>query len=118
MSRVTGERVTTAQGGFNPTYQRHVAAYKLVAGLLGDARRELRERVPDPAAEVEEAAVGQQRRAQAVGRDVALVGRVEAALGGDDALAGDELHGWNFLDFQTPERCSTSRTAAHSVLRP
>ena len=41
MSRVTGERVTTAEGGFNPTYQRHVAAYQACAGLLGDAQRVL-----------------------------------------------------------------------------
>jgi SAM-dependent methyltransferase len=33
--RVTGERVSTAQGGFNPTYQRHVAAYALCADFLG-----------------------------------------------------------------------------------
>jgi len=32
--RVTGERVTTAAGGFNPTWQRHVAAYALCAPLL------------------------------------------------------------------------------------
>jgi SAM-dependent methyltransferase len=32
---ITGERVTTAAGGFNPTFQRHVAAYRLCAGLLG-----------------------------------------------------------------------------------
>lgn len=32
--RVTGERVSTAVGGFNPTWQRHVAAYKLCAPLL------------------------------------------------------------------------------------
>jgi SAM-dependent methyltransferase len=31
---VTGERVTTGAGGFNPTYQRHVAAYALCAALL------------------------------------------------------------------------------------
>ncbi len=35
---VTGERVVTASGGFNPTYQRHVAAYRLGAGLLGPGR--------------------------------------------------------------------------------
>ncbi|HYF28651.1 MAG TPA: class I SAM-dependent methyltransferase [Baekduia sp.] len=39
--RVTGERVTTAEGGFNPTFQRHVAAYALCAPLLGDARKVL-----------------------------------------------------------------------------
>lgn len=32
---VTGERVTTPAGGFNPTWQRHVAAYRLCARLLG-----------------------------------------------------------------------------------
>ncbi|HVE68742.1 MAG TPA: class I SAM-dependent methyltransferase [Solirubrobacteraceae bacterium] len=32
---VTGERVTTPAGGFNPTWQRHVAAYRLCAPLLG-----------------------------------------------------------------------------------
>lgn len=32
--RVTGERVTTAEGGFNPTWQRHVAAYEQAAKLL------------------------------------------------------------------------------------
>jgi SAM-dependent methyltransferase len=31
---VTGERVTTPAGGFNPTWQRHVAAYRECAGLL------------------------------------------------------------------------------------
>ncbi|MDQ3678394.1 MAG: class I SAM-dependent methyltransferase [Actinomycetota bacterium] len=31
---VTGERVSTSQDGFNPTWQRHVAAYKLCAELL------------------------------------------------------------------------------------
>lgn len=36
---ITGERVTTGAGGFNPTFQRHVAAYALCAGLLpADAR--------------------------------------------------------------------------------
>lgn len=35
---ITGERVTTADGGFNPTYQRHVAAYRLCAPLLPDGR--------------------------------------------------------------------------------
>ncbi len=39
MSAVTGERVTTSAGGFNPTFQRHVAAYALCAELLPpDAR--------------------------------------------------------------------------------
>ncbi len=32
--RVSGERVSTARDGFNPTWQRHVAAYKLCADLL------------------------------------------------------------------------------------
>lgn len=36
--RVTGERVTTAAGGFNPTWQRHVAAYALCAPLLPQGR--------------------------------------------------------------------------------
>jgi SAM-dependent methyltransferase len=31
---VTGERVTTPEGGFNPTWQRHVAAYRLCARFL------------------------------------------------------------------------------------
>lgn len=34
-SAVTGERVVTAEGGFNPTWQRHVAAYALCAPSLG-----------------------------------------------------------------------------------
>jgi SAM-dependent methyltransferase len=38
ITRVTGERVTTPAGGFNPTWQRHVAAYGLCAGLLPDGR--------------------------------------------------------------------------------
>jgi SAM-dependent methyltransferase len=33
---ITGERVSVAEGGFNPTFQRHVAAYKLCAPLLPD----------------------------------------------------------------------------------
>ena len=33
---VTGERVNTPAGGFNPTWQRHVAAYGLCADLLPD----------------------------------------------------------------------------------
>lgn len=32
--RVSGERVSTSAGGFNPTWQRHVAAYGLCADLL------------------------------------------------------------------------------------
>jgi SAM-dependent methyltransferase len=35
---ITGERVTTDAGGFNPTYQRHVAAYRLCAALLPAGR--------------------------------------------------------------------------------
>ena len=35
---VTGERVTTPAGGFNPTWQRHVAAYRLCARLLPQGR--------------------------------------------------------------------------------
>ena len=35
---VTGERVFTPAGGFNPTWQRHVAAYRLCAPLLPDGR--------------------------------------------------------------------------------
>ena len=34
MSVVTGERVSTAQGGFNPTFQRHRAAYRHAAAFL------------------------------------------------------------------------------------
>ena len=36
--RVTGERVVTRAGGFNPTWQRHVAAYALCAELLPNGR--------------------------------------------------------------------------------
>jgi len=36
--RVTGERVSTPAGGFNPTWQRHVAAYALCAPLLPSGR--------------------------------------------------------------------------------
>jgi SAM-dependent methyltransferase len=35
---VTGERVVTSRGGFNPTWQRHVAAYALAAPYLGQGR--------------------------------------------------------------------------------
>ena len=35
---VTGERVATASGGFNPTWQRHVAAYSLCEPYLGPGR--------------------------------------------------------------------------------
>jgi SAM-dependent methyltransferase len=38
---VTGERVVTAEGGFNPTYQRHVATYRLCAPLLPEHGRVL-----------------------------------------------------------------------------
>ena len=36
--KVTGERVSTPAGGFNPTWQRHVAAYALCAPLLPAGR--------------------------------------------------------------------------------
>jgi SAM-dependent methyltransferase len=35
---ITGERVTTAQGGFNPSFQRHRAEYRLCSSLLGPGR--------------------------------------------------------------------------------
>jgi SAM-dependent methyltransferase len=38
---VTGERVVTAEGGFNPTWQRHVATYRLCADLLPEDGRVL-----------------------------------------------------------------------------
>ncbi len=38
MPVITGERVSTAQGGFNPSFQRHRAEYRLCAGLLGPGR--------------------------------------------------------------------------------
>ena len=38
MRLVTGERVVTAEGGFNPSYQRHVATYRLCAPLLPGGR--------------------------------------------------------------------------------
>jgi SAM-dependent methyltransferase len=34
--KVTGERVVTQAGGFNPTWQRHVAAYRLAEPFFGD----------------------------------------------------------------------------------
>jgi len=37
-TRVTGERVSTPAAGFNPTWQRHVAAYELCAAFLGPGR--------------------------------------------------------------------------------
>ncbi|MBV9872436.1 MAG: class I SAM-dependent methyltransferase [Frankiaceae bacterium] len=33
--KLTGERVTTPEGGFNPTWQRHVAAYQQIATFMG-----------------------------------------------------------------------------------
>jgi len=36
--KITGERVMTPVGGFNPTWQRHVAAYSLVADQFGPER--------------------------------------------------------------------------------
>lgn len=38
MPIITGERVSTAEGGFNPSFQRHRAEYRLCAGLLGPGR--------------------------------------------------------------------------------
>jgi SAM-dependent methyltransferase len=35
---ITGERVTTAEGGFNPSFQRHRAEYRLCATLLGPGK--------------------------------------------------------------------------------
>lgn len=35
---ITGERVVTSHGGFNPTWQRHVAAYALTEPYLGPGR--------------------------------------------------------------------------------
>jgi SAM-dependent methyltransferase len=35
---ITGERVMTREGGFNPTWQRHVATYRLCAELLPPGR--------------------------------------------------------------------------------
>ena len=35
---ITGERVTTPQGGFNPSFQRHRAEYRLSASLLRDGK--------------------------------------------------------------------------------
>ncbi len=39
---ITGERVTTANGGLHPTFQRHVAAYRLCAPLLPEGRETVR----------------------------------------------------------------------------
>jgi SAM-dependent methyltransferase len=36
--KITGERVVTPEGGFNPTWQRHVAAYALAEPELGPGR--------------------------------------------------------------------------------
>lgn len=36
--KLTGERVVTSEGGFNPTWQRHVAAYKLTGPEFGPSR--------------------------------------------------------------------------------
>jgi SAM-dependent methyltransferase len=38
LTEVTGERVSTPAGGFNPTWQRHVAAYAHCAGLLPEGK--------------------------------------------------------------------------------
>jgi SAM-dependent methyltransferase len=38
VTRITGERVVTAAGGFNPTWQRHVAAYAECARFLPPGR--------------------------------------------------------------------------------
>ena len=38
MKKVTGERVSTDERGFNPTYQRHRACYRLAAGFLPAGR--------------------------------------------------------------------------------
>jgi SAM-dependent methyltransferase len=35
---ITGERATVADGGFNPSFQRHVACYRLCAALLPEGR--------------------------------------------------------------------------------
>jgi SAM-dependent methyltransferase len=35
---ITGERVTVADGGFNPSFQRHRAEYRLSASFLGSGR--------------------------------------------------------------------------------
>ena len=36
--KITGERVVSPAGGFNPTWQRHVAAYALAAPELGPGK--------------------------------------------------------------------------------
>ena len=45
--KVTGERVATPEGGFNPTWQRHVAAYKLCEPFLPAPSGETEGRVLD-----------------------------------------------------------------------
>ncbi|HEX3425829.1 MAG TPA: class I SAM-dependent methyltransferase [Acidimicrobiales bacterium] len=35
--RITGERIVTREGGFNPTWQRHAANYRFASELLGTA---------------------------------------------------------------------------------
>jgi len=40
-AKITGERVASPTGGFNPTWQRHVAAYALAEGYLPEAGRVL-----------------------------------------------------------------------------
>jgi SAM-dependent methyltransferase len=37
-AKITGERVSSPEGGFNPTWQRHVAAYALAEPYLGAGR--------------------------------------------------------------------------------
>ncbi|HKN49889.1 MAG TPA: class I SAM-dependent methyltransferase, partial [Actinomycetota bacterium] len=34
MARITGERIVTNQGGFNPTWQRHTVNYQFAAAFL------------------------------------------------------------------------------------
>jgi SAM-dependent methyltransferase len=70
---ITGERVSTADAGFNPTFQRHVAAYRLCASLLpggpvldlgcgvGHSYRELSPR-PTVGVDVDPAALADQDR--------------------------------------------------------
>ena len=96
-------------------------------GIEVDARRspggEQVVAVADAAAEIEDAARRQEPGAELVGGHVTLPGRVEAARGGDDALAGDSLrrrrdHGAYFLDGSTWLRCRINRPAAHRVLTP
>jgi SAM-dependent methyltransferase len=37
-AKITGERVSSPEGGFNPTWQRHVAAYSLAEPYLGPGK--------------------------------------------------------------------------------